>query len=766
MGRSTAAVFCLAYMAGLLSTATLASVGGEINWEEVGFYAGVWGGVAVIAALVIPRIWRTGVKFPGWLVAGLIAILAIIYLQLRIPQPGEKDISRFIQPSEGSFVEQVVTVRGKVFSAPRLTRSQRVQFWLTATQVTNIESQENSSSTEVTGKVYVTVPLLQGTGVVAGQPITVTGNLYQPQSASNPGSFDFRAYLGREGAFAGLSGEQVRLSNENRTWGWWRLRQRIIRAQVQGLGSPMGQVMSSIVLGRRAVDLPFEIRDAFLEAGLAHVLAASGFHVSLLLGVILTVTRSYRVQTQLGIGLVVLAIYVMLTGLQPSVMRAAVMGVGALFGLATDRKVNPLGSLLLAATILLLWNPLWIWDLGFQLSFLATLGLVVTVPRILPWFDWLPPTIATLVAVPIAVFPWVMPLQLYAFGVIAPYSVVTNIVATPLVVIVSLGGMISGFTALILPILGSAIALILHYPILLLVGIVQFSTLLPGSTITFGTISITQLILLYGLILLVWQQKRLQKHWCLVAVFALTIVVIPIFYRSSTLTRVSVLATPTEQVLVIQNQGNTLLINSGGENTAQYIVLPFLRQQGITEVEWALALTPTADAEGWKSIAEEVGIKAFFSNPTSPPLQIPGLSPQALSIGEEVEIGNQIVNLISGDPAISQLQIQGKIWLLISPISEENNSDDIAQYLKTRKINPTPDVFIWSGERLDLEWLKDITPKNAIAISTTIDQATAEFLHSKQTQIYWTEGDGAIQWTLAQGLQRMTEISDSETPLF
>jgi competence protein ComEC len=85
------------------------------------------------------------------------------------------------------------------------------------------------------------------------------------------------------------------------------------------------------------------------------------------------------------------------------------MGCGALIGLVVQRKRKPLNSLLIAATLLLLFNPVWIWDIGFELSFLATLGLMVTVQPLIKRLDWLPPAIASLVAVPITASIWTLP---------------------------------------------------------------------------------------------------------------------------------------------------------------------------------------------------------------------------------------------------------------------------------------------------------------------------------------------------------------------
>ncbi|MFP3786658.1 ComEC/Rec2 family competence protein, partial [Burkholderia sp. SIMBA_024] len=86
----------------------------------------------------------------------------------------------------------------------------------------------------------------------------------------------------------------------------------------------------------------------------------------------------------------------------------------------------------------------------------------------------------------IAIFPWIFPLQLFHFGTVATYSILLNVLVTPLAIFLILGGMISGFTGLLIPDLGSAIAQLLFYPTQLLITIVSGFNQLPGSYLLFG----------------------------------------------------------------------------------------------------------------------------------------------------------------------------------------------------------------------------------------------------------------------------------------
>ncbi|HEY9847605.1 MAG TPA: ComEC family competence protein, partial [Candidatus Caenarcaniphilales bacterium] len=377
MSQVSGVVLGLAYILGLLSTA--------IPWGGVGMFA-----LGVGVAVAVPRYCPSGPRARLWFVAGTVGLFATFYFQLRVPYPGASDVSKFVA-ADGAAPAQAVTVQGRVDSLPRQTRSQKGKFWLRAAQLNPVEAkaQLGVSNRRVTGKLYVTAPLNQTKKLQPGQLVAVTGSLYKPKPALNPQGFDFQAYLRQEGAFAGLNGRRVSLLKQKATWGWWSVRQRITHSQGRWLGVPEGSLVSAMVLGSQSVELPFETRDQFIRVGLAHALAASGFQTTLILAVVLALTRQLDPQKQSVMGAVALVTFACLSGFEPAVSRAVLMGFGALVALVTKRKSRPVAGLLGTAVILLLYNPLWVWDLGFQLSFLATLGLIVTVPILTQQLDWL-----------------------------------------------------------------------------------------------------------------------------------------------------------------------------------------------------------------------------------------------------------------------------------------------------------------------------------------------------------------------------------------
>ncbi|HBE21027.1 MAG TPA: competence protein [Cyanobacteria bacterium UBA11149] len=793
MNPASGALLSWAYILGLLSTAILGLPNRDVPWKDYSLL--IVGAIVlgIVSAIAIPRFWRRGPGSGLWLTGGIIAALAIFYFHTRIPQPTATDISQFVNSGKDSVQGQVVTVQGKVETMPRLTRSSKGQFWLKVTQLNEVESNGNNGANShgVTGRLYVTVPLLQATGIYPDQTISVTGVLYKPKPVKNPGAFDFHAYLAKEGVFAGLSGRQISGIDEQKEppWGWWILQQRITRAQVNWLGSPVGQLLSSMVLGNRAVDIPYNIRDQFVQVGLAHALAASGTQTSLILGWIVALTRRFSAKTQLVLGSFGLIIFIGLSGMQPSILRAAIMGFGALLALVTERKIKPLGSLLVAGTILLIFNPLWIWDLGFQLSFLATLGLLVTVPPLMKQFDWLPSGIAAIIAVPLGAALWTLPLQLYVFGIVAPYSTIVNIISAPLIGIISLGGFISGIIALISPIAGSAVAWILYYPIQLLLGLVQVFGLLPGNQIALGTITIWQLLLLYILICLSCVIPRVRQRWWLAGLLAVTVVLLPFWQTKIEQFQVSVLATDEEQVLVIQDKGQVALVNSGEADTASFTVLPFLQKQGVNQIDWAVALDSQPRLRGgWVSMLESLPVRTFYDSVpqtvsrranedaelTDPKIQesTPSRSAiasalksqkgkyQEVSKGQTLSVASTTMKLISADPPILQLQIKNLSWLLVGEMKTEIQ----AQLVKSGNL-PQTQVLWWSGEALIPELVESLKPEIAIASSNIIDPEMVKLLLNSKIDFYWTGRDGAIQWTVKEGFETTIDANRDDAAL-
>ena len=757
MGMNAGLLLGGAYCSGLFFVSLLVRHLGLALWPSV-ILAGLWALIGGgIAAVIIPKLWPTGPWARLWLLAGLLATVAILNYGWRYPMPSPMDVSRVLNRGEAAGAQQEVW--GQIQAMPRLTRSGKGQLWLKTNQIRSLADNDAplSAPEAVKGKLYVTVPAEAIGDLYPGQSVEIRGRLYPPSPPKNPNGFNFQQYLADNHSFAGFSGKWVNSAKGDRPprFALWQLRKRIAKAHQEGLGDTAGPLISAMALGRKAVNVPYEVQDVFIQAGLAHTLAASGFHVSLVLGVVLglmshpTVADRFKnpALAKVIVGFTALGTYVVLTGGQPSVLRASLMGGGALIGLALERKVKPLGCLLLAVAILLVWNPTWIDNIGFRLSVMATLGLIVSVKPLTDWMEWLPTTLATVVAVPVAAYFWTIPLALYYFNTLTTYSILLNMLVTPLVMVLSLGGILTGLVAAISPGIGAMLAWVLWLPAHLLIWLVNWEVSLPASSIATGHINLLQMQSLYGLYLLGWTHRWWRQRRWLVGVLLLLVAMGPLWYRGATLSQVTVLAAGDDAVMVVQAHRSSLLVNSGTGKTGVYTVVPFLRQAGINRlraaVDWA-----NSDEDNWSTVAAKTSIQDFWVKDERNISLDNVIQTHALIPRRSISLGDQALEWLVANIPAAKLHLPGEqTWLMVSNLTQHGEKELLQQ------ANLASQVLWWDGGPLSQAVLTAIAPRVAIASARSIDSETEQALVKQGTQVFCTEQDGAITWSRRRGYQ-------------
>lgn len=734
MNRQDIVISGVFYIIGLLLTSLFYFNETRLSLQLFFIYTIIVVVMITICWVFIPRISYKLPKGKTWIIAGLISLMAIIYFNIRLPFPAKDDISQWVKAINPFNSNQRIEVVGNLASELRTNRQDKQFFWFDAQELRIFERSNNSliRKEKVSGKLYVTLPkdILENNSLYPQQKLAISGKLYQPSSPLNPSSFNFRQYLSNNGSFAGMTGEEISIAKDQVVpqWGWWKLRQRIVNAQIKGLSYPEGALLSSIILGRQAVDLPRSLQDNFIIVGLAHVLAASGFQVSLLLGVVLKLCQSLSNKQTFLLGSLVLVVYLGLTGVEPSVFRAVVMGFGVLIGVLYNRQINTLGSLFFAGIILLLVNPLWIWNLSFQLSFLATLGLVVTIPLLETKLEFIPPVISELITVPLSASVWVFPLLCYSFSVISTYSIPLNILISPLLSLISLGGMISGLLGLIYPPLGSVSAGLLHVPLLGLIQVVSFVLQLPYNTLSVGSISLGVFILLYVGIVLLHFSSLVQRYKTPVILFLLSLVVIPLFFKQ--VFQVTILFDKTSPVMVIEKQQEVTILQNGDDQTWRYTLVPFLADQGINRIDRIITLNDSLQT------LENIRLEELANNEFS----------FLLKAKQTTKPPANLLTVIYPKPVTIALILEGERWLIQGESSLQ----------KSQNIDyPESNVLLWTGKGLSDQDIAEINPKVAIATPNFISKKVDYVLKEKQAEVYITRKQGAIQWTPKKGFQRL-----------
>ena len=271
-----------------------------------------------------------------------------------------------------------------------------------------------------------------------------------------------------------------------------RVRRAAGDALTRALPEPAAGLAAGILVGLRdRVDR--DLAAAFTATGLSHVVAISGWNIALVAGLVGAVLAGRARRTRSGAIVVAIAVYAVLAGASPSVVRAAAMTCVALLARESGRPGTAAAALGWAVALLIIVNPASAVDIGLQLSAAATAGLIAWSAPITETLDrragWLPPWIREGLGVSLAAQAATLPLVLFAFGRVAPLSPITNLAVVPLVplamaagALALAGGLVAalGAPGTLASILGIPGALVLG----LLIGIVRLAATLPFSSVT------------------------------------------------------------------------------------------------------------------------------------------------------------------------------------------------------------------------------------------------------------------------------------------
>lgn len=256
-----------------------------------------------------------------------------------------------------------------------------------------------------------------------------------------------------------------------------KIRQSLDSQINQFLPSPQAELLSGILLGNKK-DLPGELRLALRDTSTLHIVVASGQNLSMVAGFFLGLSGLIRRRIALGLSLGVVVLYVLLTGIQVPILRAAIM-----FGLASiaqffGRYNDGFRVLIMTAGLMLLVNPNWTFDLSFQLSFLATFGVVIVAPVLLSHLK-LMPIIGQDLAVTLSAQVMVMPVIAQSFHQISLVSLAANVLVLWVIPFIMIGGVIMLFLGMILNILGQIFGVGVNILLTYFIYIVQFFASLP-----------------------------------------------------------------------------------------------------------------------------------------------------------------------------------------------------------------------------------------------------------------------------------------------
>ncbi|WP_075350551.1 ComEC/Rec2 family competence protein [Algoriphagus marinus] len=361
------------------------------------------------------------------------------------------------------------------------------------------------------------------TPFLPGQIIWVKSEPESISAPSNPNEFNYKGFLARKGIFSRqfLSKNFVVLDSSISTKPQHvlsHLRFKIGKLLQDKIPDPDSeQIALALLLGQKQYLDP-NIRDGYVQAGVMHILAVSGLHVGIIYALFLMLLKPLKLSkkwAKIYLLFVVLLIwvYAFLTGLSPSVVRAATMFSLLSLGQMRERKPSIFNILAFSAMLMIAQNPAVIFEVGFQLSYLAVGGIVLIQPLILNW--WLPSNrfseyLWQLTSVSLAAQLATFPLSIFYFHVFPTYFLLGNLFVIPIAFLIMQIGvplMLLGW----IPYLGDFLGWILSLLIWLQNFIIQLIQLIPGGKLDRLTIDFSSMILIW-VILLIWASWAMSKR--------------------------------------------------------------------------------------------------------------------------------------------------------------------------------------------------------------------------------------------------------------
>ncbi|HEY6167822.1 MAG TPA: ComEC/Rec2 family competence protein [Verrucomicrobiae bacterium] len=548
---------------------------------------------------------------------------------------------------------EIVRVRGTLAETPTQTvfTTRGEETWRTHAVVDVDALARGTNWQTACGQLAVTTPDVLAPEYFASRRVEITGVLDQARGPRAPGLFDYAAYLRLRGIHFHLRTQlesDWKLLDGNVTPPFTerfsRWAQRTLQRGLPAEDQPL-RLTWAMALGWKTA-LTDEVSEPFMRTGTMHIFAISGLHVALIAGILVALLRIVQMPRAWcgAIAVPLIWFYTAATGWQSSAIRSAIMMTVIIVGWTLRRPGDLLNSLGAAAFIILVWQPEQLFQASFQLSFFVVLGIALLLPPIqervhrllasdpmLPpelrprWQRWLDTPIrwvALSFATSFASWLGSMPLTAWYFHLFTPVSLVANLVIVPCssaALACNLGSLLCNGWA---PWVGEMFNHAGWFWMWAMIGLSDWFAHLPGAFWHVPSPTFIEMVLYYAVVGAVVSGRVLgEKRWRWFAPAVLLMVATLGSARwlpTRGETTITILPLSGGEAVFVDAPGHAgdLLIDCGSENTAELLLKPFLRAQGVNSLP-LLALThgDLRNVGGWKFISTEFHAQQTATSP-------------------------------------------------------------------------------------------------------------------------------------------------------
>jgi len=722
-------------------------------------------------------------------------IFALGILNCHIKIKNYDDLSQYI-PTEA-------TLTGTVSTIPTTNNTNKTKFHLNVNSITT----NNKETDKLKAKTIVTLYDTEEnySKIKIGDTIKIAGKLRNPMTSKNPSQFDYSKYLKYHNTFSTFysNSEAWEIIGKPKSkigkflQSLNNKRNEILEHHSKYMKPNNLEVLGGIVFGDDAINPPDHIKNSFINSGLLHILAASGMNVSIIFGLWFFIGLKLKVNYRLNllIGAILVIFYTLMTGMGPSVLRAAIMIEFVLLGKLLDRTTDSIALVFLVAFLLLIPNPAMICDIGFQLSFIVTFALMYFCPPILEniknkYWNFL----LGAILIPFVAQIWASPIQMFYFNTYATYSILANFLITPCIMLVSFLGFLSSILLMIpfesfSEIICKISATILNPVVTVLINISDFFANLPKSLLTTIHPNILQITVYYSAILLIGIalrhkdscKKLLKVALVLLIILGITFIKLPDQNCEIIVFDVGnadsfLIKSPQNKYIMIDTAHGLLNSSISNYSQADAIINKYLKDNGIKELEILLLTHFDSDHSGGSiDILKANKVKKVILNKendnSKTSIALFDYLKQNRTITENPQNNNVIFkekdfvlktftpeltfNVNDNENSTIVLLSYGDFDMLFMADGSIRSFEKIKKDLKKSKIEILKSGHHGAKYTLNENMLKTISPDSVI-ISTGINtyghphKETLKTIIQNKNKIYRTDLDNAIKITANQ----------------
>jgi competence protein ComEC len=470
-------------------------------------------------------------------------------------------------------------------------------------------------------------------------------------------------------------------------------------------------LLIGMLLGEKR-DMSMQLRATFADAGVAHILAVSGLHIGILIGLLLLFLPIIRIRKlpALIIICIVTIIYLALIGFKTSAVRAGLMITCASLGLFLERRYESINGVFFAGIIILLISPQVLTDIGFQLSFAATIAILLITPRLydlirdrkIPKFIKLYLLLPLLVSISASI--GTAPIILYHFYQFPLLVVFANIIIIPLVSLaLPLGFLVLLFNPF-LPAIAGIYAQTLWLTLKSIIFISDKFANLHWQIIESGRPLVVLIILFYLVVLLMlfWNNLKFRKISLAILLIGINILIWQNAFRPKQLAIIFLDVKQGDAIFFEFPNGKKMLLDAGEENE---IIPQFLKSNGIRNIDLAVITHPHLDHYGgYRNLINDINIKQFLiATDTSPDTMYTNLINAIKNSLTQISFANQGLTVHGLGAKIEVLSHDSTIKLIYHMQVLDPNDLSIVFKLTYNNIS-----FLFPGDLNDTELMQDL----------------------------------------------------------